>query len=800
MTAEALSFFASDAELAALQASAAADAGLQLAWQLRQRDPGEATARAEALAADPAARPGLRARLGLIHAEAQQLQGDYARAAALASAALGEFTGLGDAIGQADAHWTLAWVAFELGEMERHRAELAQMRLAAAAEPVRLCVAEAALARAVALSDLAQGLRQWDEVCARTVPARHCAAQCHIDNLLGTAAALRGEFAGAIAHFSTAYAQALESGQPQLAIRAAMNAGSSCNNVNNHQAALEWAQRGLELARRSASSNSIGCALVLCGASLRFLQRNEAARALLDEALQRLAPLPDSRQYAIALLHLGEVRLADAQPADALDYFEQLEQRALALAGHDLLADARVGQAQARLALGQLPAAARAAQQVLGGACSATQRIAALQLMAALHAQQAELPLPPDMQAASPSLHFLQAALQLAQGLAGYQVPSGLLDALARTHAMLGDTAQAYAYAMQASQARKTIHSQAASKRAIALQVTRETLRVQAEAELERRQAAAQLQRGELLQQANATLERLAAIGRDIVGQLDETALCEALYRQTQALLDAHTFAVYRLQADGQALQRSFGVEAGQTMGERTQALDDAGSHAARCARERCEIVLHLASSGTQRTVAGTQETLSMMFAPMLVGTRLLGVLTIQSPQAQAYAERELAILRSLSAYAAIGLANAETMQRLRRTQALLLQQEKLAALGQWVAGIGADIEAPMDELKSGGRSLAAALDGVISQLPGLLRELDADGRTRFMQALGRLRERGGGPAGAAPPASLAELEQQLALISASAGQVRRAVDRAAAVVHALKAYLHQATHRPGGS
>ncbi|MEJ6001444.1 GAF domain-containing protein [Paucibacter soli] len=787
------SFCASDAELAALQArvpnlpgsaaASAADAGLrlQLAWQLRQRDPGQARAWAETLAAEPAERapPGLHARLALIRAEALQLQGDYAQASDSAAAALREFTRLRDALGEADARWTLAGIAFEQGEMDVHHAELERMRRAAAeaAEPVRQCIAAAALARAVALSDLAQGLRLWDELCAALAPTGHCAAQCHVNNLLGSSAALRGEFAGAIACFATAYAQALESGQPALAMRTAMNAGSSCNNVNNHQDALEWAQRGLELARRSGSPSSIGSALVLCGASLRFLQRREAARALLDEALQRLASLPGSRQYAIALLHMGEVRLADSQPAEALHCFEQLEQRALALAGHDLLADAWVGQAQALLALGRLPAAARATRQVLDGPSSATQRIAALQLMAALHAQDAELAAPAGMQAASPSLHYLQAALQLAQGLAGYQVPSGLLEALARAHAMQGDTAQAYAYAMQASQARKSIHNQASTKRAIALQVTRETQRVQAEAELERRQAATQQQRGELLQQANATLERLAAMGRDIVGQLDETALCETLHRQTQALLDAHTFAVYRLRPDGLALQRIFGREAGRPLGERTQALDDADSHAARCARERREIVLHVAS-GTHRPVAGTQETLSMMFAPMLVGQRLLGVLTIQSPQAQAYAERELAILRSLGAYAAIGLANAETLQRLRHTQALLLQQEKLAALGQWVAGIGAEIETPMDELKSGGRRLGAALDRVMAQLPDLLCCV-------------------GGPPGAAtaPPA---ELERQLALIGASAAQVKHAADRAATIVQALKTSQPPAAGRPG--
>lgn len=132
------------------------------------------------------------------------------------------------------------------------------------------------------------------------------------------------------------------------------------------------------------------------------------------------------------------------------------------------------------------------------------------------------------------------------------------------------------------------------------------------------------------------------------------------------ALLDATIFWIYRLEADGQMLKMVFGVEAGQGAQSHTIRLNDPESHASRCARERQEIIADVAP-GQGVTVPSTLETLSLMCAPLQVGERLLCVMTMQSSKPHAYAEREVAIFRTLCAYGAIALANDERTRELRK-------------------------------------------------------------------------------------------------------------------------------------
>ncbi|MES2262851.1 MAG: diguanylate cyclase [Pseudomonadota bacterium] len=691
--------FALDDALACLEAQWPSLHGLArlerlagLAWHLRQRD----VARARLLAAEASPLLALcggedqaallQARFTLIEAEAQWLHGELEQGQALATQALRTYERHGDPLGCADAHWLLAWIANDLGASAASASELAiaSADARAAGDTLRTDVIDAAAAIFCVFRNRQEATLRWGQRFGDDARHEHVAAAGWISDYLGTSAFQAADFGAAVGHLMLAFEAAVVTGQVRRAIIIATNIGNGFTSLNAHDVALEWMQRGLDLARPTDWPMSIGLCLMQAAETLRQLGQHAAARELLQEALQTLAPLSASRAYAVALEYQGDLALDLDDHAGALRSFTLLEQRADALGQSDFKSGARRGQAHA---LSQLDRPHDALSVALSALSLAREHgdvyneIAALRVLASIHARHA-LPAPLTS-APNAVLHYLQAAMTLGAAIAGYAMPAALLDAAAREYAAIGDYERAYEIAQQANGVRDQSHSQEATNRAIAMQVQYQTERAQTEGEHHRQLAQAEAQRAEVLQRTSATLTHLSAIGQEITAHLDAQAVFRALDRHVHGLLDATHFSVFLLEADQAHLRCAFGVEAGAMLPATRIALADPVANSARCVRERREILIALDDDAdTPSLIPGTLPTLSLLFAPLCIGERVLGAMTVQSLQARAYGEREQLIFRTLCAYGAIALDNAgayrqvaATLDTLSATQAQLLEK-----------------------------------------------------------------------------------------------------------------------------
>ncbi|MBW3510681.1 GAF domain-containing protein [Janthinobacterium sp. NKUCC06_STL] len=681
-----------------------------LAWHLRQRNCAQAlhhVAEAAALLLQAQlpdrALAIAQARLQLVQAEVSWLQGELDAAESMAMAAHAILCAHGDGAACADAHWLLSSIAVDRGDHAHCDAELlaAAEQARNAGDAMRASLADAATARWAVLRDAPAAQARWGAAfqvdgASGKLPAPLAAWVHDFRGLLAHTSRDLGTAAG---HYMQSYEAALESGQLRGAITAAINIGDCFSSLNDNESALEWMQCALDLARPTGWPRSIGACQTHTAETMRKLGRLAAAEDLLRQALLILAPMAGARTYANALFHLGELSLDKGDYDTALDAFSRLAQRAEALGQADFRSMAQRGSAHALSYLDRPDEALQAAEracQLATAQGDAMHQVAALRVLSMLHARH-ELPPPADMLERNPALHFLHQALQVAASIDGYSPPGELLDALAREYAHAGDYARAYDIALDAGMAREKSHTQQASNRATAMQVYHQTEHARSEGYHHRELAASEARRAEVLQQTSDTLERLSAIGQEITTHLDASAVFQVLDRHVHALLPVNTFAVYMLDAAGTALRRAHGMEAGRPLSDNAIPLNNPRAYSVRCLLGRREVYIDQVPPRRHAyTVPGTLHNQSVLYVPLTVGERVLGVMTVQACHANAYGERERLIFRTLCAYGAIALDNASAYRQLQDAQAQLVSQEKLAALGSLMAGVAHELNTPI--------------------------------------------------------------------------------------------------------
>jgi PAS domain S-box-containing protein len=654
------------------QGDAWLESAVAVAWHLRQRDCGRSlTVADEAEKAlfqhqDLAKLRHLQARLGLLRAEIALLFGNVARAHELTQGAAGLFGELADAQGIGDAHWLQASIWVDRGDSAQVALSL-DLALAAYSENGDSLRVRCAWARKLVNASFREPVSTASEL-AHQFPLETVYPKC----VLAWVAAARANVSGltnnpgeSIRHDLEAYQAALDSGQIRHALVSVTNAAESFATLGDLDSALEWSEQALALARTAEWPASIGFSLLQLGDVMRLLGRHDESRAYLREALSKMASQAGSRNYVQGLGNMGQLAIDVGDYQAGLDSFVQLEGHVKSLAEPDLIIKAWRGQASALLRLGRPHEAqtkAIAALQLAQQQGNAEGQIQVLRVMAQLHREHALIP-PERLSAPTATLHYLTNALDIAATISGYEVSPELLEQVAAAYAHAGDFARAYQQSMAASSARARSRRQEAQQRVLALQVRQQVEQARADTEHHRKLAAT-------LKETATTLETLGTIGREITASLDAGAVCQALHRHVHQLLDATAFAVYLAEPEPAILKMVFGIEAGVALPISRVSMNSPTALSARCARERKEVLIEIEPGViTGNWVPGTLPTYSMLYAPLMVGERLLGVMTIQSPRQHVYGERERSIFHTLCAYGAIALDNAQAYEAAAQAQ-----------------------------------------------------------------------------------------------------------------------------------
>lgn len=658
-----------------------------LAWHLRQRNcsrskilADEATILLTQAANDDVWFRRNMARIALIHAEINWLKGELEFAEYYASESQLTFKELNDITGIGDSLFLMSSIKRDLGQIAERDAclQAAQEYFKTIGDLQRYQICLARSFHNSAMRDpkiTAQKIVQFFDV-EQDYPA---AVNAWLLSARAIVANKIGDMGESCRLHILAHRAAFETGQIRQAILTATNAGDSFATLGDLDAALEWDEIALALARSNNWPSSLATALLQTGNALRLLHRYADAREKLVESLAVQTKISSSRTYAHTLCYLGDLALDLGAPDDALGFFQSAADK---ISEHNepvFLSDCWRGQAIAYCRLGDVSAAnekIRNALKIAQEHHNLDEQIKCYRVLAEL-SKRCRNDTAEKIAAPTLSLHYLLKAHDLCKTIKDITVPADLLDDIANSYADLDDYQNAFAYAKLAAKAKESRRLIDAQNRAVALQVKHDNERHRAEAEHLRRIAKSEAERAASLQESSNTLETLGLIGREITANLNVQAVFESLHRHVNDLLDATSFGISLLSDDGRTLHFVFGIEDGEIIPPFNTPIDHPLSSFARCARERQEFVLEREPGAEGRfIVPGTMETLSLLYTPLMVGERLLGVMSIQSTRPHVYGERERSILRTLAAYGAIALDNAYAYNQLQATLSTLKETQ----------------------------------------------------------------------------------------------------------------------------
>jgi len=180
------------------------------------------------------------------------------------------------------------------------------------------------------------------------------------------------------------------------------------------------------------------------------------------------------------------------------------------------------------------------------------------------------------------------------------------------------------------------------------------------------------LDKNKELQQQYENLELLSKIGRDITANITVASLLESVYKKLNSLMDASVmgFGIYR--KEKRIIEFQNIITSDKNIDTVEISYDEKFCLAVECLKKNKEIIIQ----NFEEEFANKpeywnpplkgKESVSIVFIPLIYNDNPLGVLTVQSPQVNAYNAYHLNILRNMAIYAKIALENANAYEKIQ--------------------------------------------------------------------------------------------------------------------------------------
>jgi signal transduction histidine kinase len=222
------------------------------------------------------------------------------------------------------------------------------------------------------------------------------------------------------------------------------------------------------------------------------------------------------------------------------------------------------------------------------------------------------------------------------------------------------------------------------------------------------------------LEQSYNSVSVLSKIGRDITSTLNLDTILNTVYTNVNEMMDATVFGIGIFNKEEQIIEYRMSMEKGKRYQPYQRTMEDKNQFPVWCIENKKEVFINdihseysvylpnidmtILSSAEMEDGTLPENPHSLIYIPLMVKDMVIGLISVQSYQKNAYTPYHLNILRTLASYTSAALYNAQsymtlqnTLNELKVTQEQLVQSEKMASLGELTAGIAHEIQNPLN-------------------------------------------------------------------------------------------------------
>lgn len=245
------------------------------------------------------------------------------------------------------------------------------------------------------------------------------------------------------------------------------------------------------------------------------------------------------------------------------------------------------------------------------------------------------------------------------------------------------------------------------------------------------------------LDSAFNNVRTLNEIGKKITSTLNIELIQDMVYEHVNSLLDANSFLIMFYNEKENKLECKLTMEKGEKLPSFEVSMDEKNRFAVWCVEHASPIFMndveteYIKYVPTRARPKAGESVSSLIYLPLMLEDRVLGVISAQSFQKNAYTRYQFDMLSNLANFIAIAFENALAYEKinnannsLKAAQAQLVQAEKMASLGQLTAGIAHEIKNPLNFVNNFAEltvDLTNELSGEINRMSASLQDNDKE-------------------------------------------------------------------------